>query len=178
MATGSARVFRLHECVDEGGFGEVYRATMRSPGGLEHDVAVETLKPRVAPDDDAVRRLRDEARLLARLEHRAILDVIDIVQLAGRVAVVMKYLDGEDLGSCATGDPPLSRRACVEVAGEVASALSAAEGLELVHGDIKPSNIRVLSDGSVRLLDYGIARSPRIEREGHTSTGMLIGTPG
>jgi serine/threonine protein kinase len=63
--------------------------------------------------------------------------------------------------------------------GEVASALAAAHNnLELVHRDIKPSNVRILSDGSVRLLDFGIARSPRVEREGHTTTGMIVGTPG
>ncbi len=177
-ATGS-RVFDIHDCVGTGGFGEVYRATLRSPGGLEREVAVKTLRPNVAPDDDAVRRLRDEARLLARLEHRAILDVLDIVQLGGRVAVVMKYLDGQDLGHCLEGSEPLPRRAAVEVIGEVASALAAAaDHLELVHRDVKPSNVRILSDGSVRLLDFGIARSPQVEREGHTSRGMIVGTPG
>jgi len=179
MAATGARVFDIHECVGTGGFGEVYRATLRSAGGLEREVAVKTLRPSVAPDDDAVRRLRDEARLLARLEHRAILDVLDIVQLGGRVAVVMKYLDGQDLGSCLEGHEPLPRRAAVEVIGEVASALAAAaDHLELVHRDVKPSNVRILSDGSVKLLDFGIARSPKVEREGHTSTGMIVGTPG
>ncbi len=179
MAVDGNRVFQMHACIGEGGFGEVYRATMRSPGGLEREVAVKTLRPAVAPDDDAVRRLRDEARLLARLEHRAILDVHDIVQLGGRVALVMKYLDGEDLGGCLQGRDPLSRRGSVEAVGEVASALAAAWGnLELVHRDIKPSNIRISTDGSVRLLDFGIARSPQVAREGHTTTGMVVGTPG
>lgn len=172
-------MFDIHDCVGTGGFGEVYRATLHSPGGLEREVAVKTLRPSVAPDDDAVRRLRDEARLLARLEHRAILDVHDIVQLGGRVAVVMKYLDGQDLGHCLEGHEPMPRRAAVEVIGEVASALAAAaDHLELVHRDVKPSNVRILSDGSVKLLDFGIARSPQVEREGHTSAGMIVGTPG
>ena len=179
MAVTGARVFDFHACVGTGGFGEVYRATLRSAGGLEREVAVKTLRMSVAPGDDAMRRLRDEARLLARLEHRAILDVIDIVQLGGRVAVVMKYLDGQDLGGCLEGQDPMPRRAAVEMIGEVASALAAAaDHLELVHRDVKPSNVRILSDGSVKLLDFGIARSPQVEREGHTSTGMIVGTPG
>lgn len=179
MTTHGARRFQLHACVGMGGFGEVYRASMVSTGGLEREVAVKTLRPSVAPDDDAVRRLRDEARLLARLQHRAILSVHDIVHLAGRIALVTDYLDGEDVASCIVGPHALSRRAAVEVVGEVASALAAAhQNLELVHRDIKPSNIRLLSDGSVRLLDFGIARSPRVAREGHTTTGMIVGTPG
>jgi len=179
MSTGSARRFQLHACVGVGGFGEVYRASMVSTGGLEREVAVKTLRPTVAPDTDAVRRLRDEARMLARLQHRAILHVHDIVYLAGRIALVTNYLDGEDVAGCIVGTDPLPRRGAIEMVGEVASALAAAhQNLELVHRDIKPSNVRILSDGSVRLLDFGIARSPRVEREGHTTTGMIVGTPG
>lgn len=179
MTQTGSRQFHMHACVGQGGFGEVYRATMRSSGGLEREVAVKTLKPSVAPDDDARRRLRDEARLLARLRHRAILQVHDIVQLGGRTALVTDYLDGQDLSGCLSGPDPLPRRAALEVIGEVASALAAAhQHLELVHRDIKPSNVRILADGSVRLLDFGIARSPKVEREGHTTAGMIVGTPG
>jgi serine/threonine protein kinase len=99
MSTAGTRHFQIHACVGVGGFGEVYRATMLSTGGLEREVAVKALRPSVAPDDDAVRRLRDEARLLSRLQHRAILSVHDIVHLAGRVAIVTDYLDGEDVAS-------------------------------------------------------------------------------
>ena len=89
---GGGRVFHIGACIGEGGFGEVYRAVMRRPAGLEREVAVKTLKPAVAPDVEAVRRLRDEARLLARLDHRAILAVHDLVRLDGRIALVTQLL--------------------------------------------------------------------------------------
>ena len=117
------RVFELHACVGRGGFGEVYRATMRSPGGLVREVAVKMLKRDVAPDDDAVQRLRYEANLLARLDHRAILHVVDMVNLAGRVCMVTQYVDGDDLLRCLQGDDPISERGLVELCGEVAGAL-------------------------------------------------------
>ena len=173
------RIFELHACVGRGGFGEVYRATMRSPGGLVREVAVKMLKRDVAPDEDAVQRLRYEANLLARLDHRAILNVVDMVNLAGRVCMVTQYLDGDDLLRCVQGAEPITERGLVELCGEVAGALHAtATNLELVHRDIKPSNIRVTLDGTVKLLDFGIARSPQVERDGHTHTGMVVGTPG
>ena len=173
------RIFELHACVGRGGFGEVYRATMRSPGGLVREVAVKMLKRDVAPDEDAVQRLRYEANLLARLDHRAILNVVDMVNLAGRVSLVTQYLDGDDLLRCVQGQDSIPERALIELCGEVASALHAtATNLELVHRDIKPSNIRVTLDGTVKLLDFGIARSPRVERDGHTGTGTVVGTPG
>lgn len=173
------RVFELHACVGRGGFGEVYRATMSSPGGLVREVAVKTLKRDVAPDEDAVQRLRYEANLLARLDHRAILSVVDMVNLAGRVSLVTQYLDGDDLLRCVQGQDSIPERALIELCGEVASALHAtATNLELVHRDIKPSNIRVTLDGTVKLLDFGIARSPQVQRDGHTGTGTVVGTPG
>lgn len=176
---GGGRTFRFGNCIGEGGFGEVYRAVMRSPAGLEREVAVKTLKPAVAPDVQAVRRLRDEARLLARLDHRAILSVHDLVRLDGRVALVSQLLQGEDLKSLLTSQSPVPLRVTAEVMSEVAGALAtASERLDLVHRDVKPSNIHIGRDGTVKLLDFGIARSPQVSREGHTGTGLVVGTFG
>ena len=176
---GGGRVFHIGACIGEGGFGEVYRAVMRSPAGLEREVAVKTLKPAVAPDVEAVRRLRDEARLLARLDHRAILAVHDLVRLDGRIALVTQLLHGEDLNGLLRGAAELPERALAEAMSEVASALAAAsQRLELVHRDVKPSNIYIGKDGTARLLDFGIARSPQVSREGHTASGLVVGTFG
>jgi serine/threonine-protein kinase len=176
---GGGRTFRFGNCIGEGGFGEVYRAVMRSPAGLEREVAVKTLKAAVAPDVQAVRRLRDEARLLARLDHRAILSVHDLVRLDGRVALVSQLLQGEDLKNLLTSKATVPLRVIAEVMSEVAGALAtASERLDLVHRDVKPSNIHIGRDGTVKLLDFGIARSPQVSREGHTGTGLVVGTFG
>ncbi len=177
--------FAFEACIGRGGFGEVYIATMTSPSGLRRTVAIKTLNATAAPNTDAVRRLRDEARLLAALHHRAILQVHDLVTLRERHALVTEYVEGQDLSALLAEPPP--RRVGVEIIGEVAGALHAAyttpapdTGLpmHLVHRDIKPSNIRIARSGGVKLLDFGIAVSPSVRREARTSTGLIIGTAG
>jgi len=186
--SGSTRTFTIETCLGRGGFGEVYKAEMTRDGGLTTAVAVKVLRRDVDPRGQAVQRLRDEAKLLARLEHPAILHVFDQVVLEGRVALVTEFVDGEDLAECMQGDPPqrIGPRALLEVVGQVAGALHAAwtaplaEGgapLRMVHRDIKPSNIRVGRRGVAKLLDFGIARTDEMTREAHTKTDTMIGSP-
>ena len=180
------RTFTVHACLGRGGFGEVYRADMAQPGGFSTPVAIKVLRRDVDPRGQAVQRLRDEARLLARLEHPAILTVHDQVMLEGRVALVTEYVDGEDLSECMDGEGKLGPRALLEVIGQVAGALHAAwtaplaaggMPLRMVHRDIKPSNIRLGRRGAVKLLDFGIARTDEMTREAHTKTDTMIGSP-
>jgi serine/threonine protein kinase len=135
------------------------------------------LRADVAGQADALRRLRDEARLLSRLNHPAILKVHDLVLLDGRVTLVTEYVDGYDLGTCASGPSPIGPRAVLQVIACVADALDAAsQALALVHRDIKPSNIRLGRHGEVKLLDFGIARSDAVEREARTDSGLVLGS--
>jgi serine/threonine protein kinase len=171
-------------CLGRGGYGEVYRATMVSPGGLRAEVAVKLLRLDMSAHDDAVRRLRDEGRMLGLLQHPAILKVYDLAVLEGRVGLVTEYVDGADV-LAVFGDLP--QRALVEVVARVAEGLDAAwnhvpsDGeapLRLVHRDIKPSNIRLGRHGEVKILDFGIARSTsdRADREAKTGTGSTVGS--
>ncbi|MFT4624560.1 MAG: serine/threonine protein kinase [Myxococcota bacterium] len=178
------RTFRFGRCLGRGGFGEVYRATMRSGGGLESAVAVKVLRVDLDADTDAVRRLRDEGRLLARLNHPNILTVYDLVLLDGRVALVTEFVDGADLDACLSCDPPLGARALVDLVGQVAAALHAAwetpgrdgEPLRIVHRDLKPSNVRIGRHGQVRLLDFGIAHFEGTDREARTASDLVVGS--
>lgn len=181
-----SRTFVIASCLGRGGFGEVYRATMSGRGTLEQDVAVKVLRRDIDPDGQAVRRLRDEGRLLSRLDHPTILRVHDLVLLDGRISLVTELVDGADLSTCMEGPDGLGLRALVEVVGRVAAALDAAwstvppgadRPLRMVHRDIKPSNIRISRHGRVKLLDFGIARTDSFERESRTRTGMLVGSP-
>ena len=158
---------------------------MTTESGLQRRVAVKLLHGSV--DDSAVRRLRDEARLLAALNHRAILQVHDLVQIDARTALVTEYIEGDDLSSLLQAPGALPHRCAVEVAGEVAGALNSAltslapgssAPLSLVHRDIKPGNIRIARTGAVKLLDFGIAVSSALPREAKTGTGSIIGTLG
>jgi serine/threonine protein kinase len=180
------RRFTIGPCLGHGGSGEVYRAVMRSPGGLETEVAVKVLRQGVSSAGDAVRRLRDEGRVLARLNHPAILKVHDLVLLDERVALVTEWIDGQDLSDCIAGADAMGPRAVLQAIGAVADALHAAREapgpdgvkLELVHRDVKPANIRIGRHGDVKVLDYGIARSDVLPREAFTVGKALAGSPG
>jgi glycosyltransferase involved in cell wall biosynthesis len=86
------RQFKIQYCLGRGGYGEVYRATMTSPGNLRAEVALKLLRLDVATHDDAVRRLRDEGRMLGLLQHPAILKVYDLAALEGRGEFVARLL--------------------------------------------------------------------------------------
>jgi serine/threonine protein kinase len=178
------RQFRIQYCLGRGGYGEVYRATMVSPGGLRAEVALKLLRMDLSAHDDAVRRLRDEGRMLGMLHHPAILKVYDLAMLEGRVGLVTEYVDGADLTAVFSALP---QRALVEVIAAVAEGLdvawnhAGAEGegpLRMVHRDIKPSNIRLGRHGEVKILDFGIARSTAegADREARTGTGSTVGS--
>jgi serine/threonine-protein kinase len=179
-----ARTFKMGHCLGRGGFGEVYRAVAVYPSGVEAEVAVKLLRGDLGPASQAVLRLRDEGRLLARLDHPVILRVHDLTVLEGRAALVTEYIEGDDLSICMSGIDPIPPRALCEVLSQVAAGLAAAwsaegdggEPLRLVHRDIKPSNIRISRHGQVKLLDFGIARAD-VDREARTQTEMMLGSP-
>src|SRR5688572_7575723 len=160
------RTFDWVRLLGRGGFGEVYLARMHSPSGLEQQVAVKLLPAGLAPGSRAVVRLRDEAHVLASLRHPVVLAPHDLAELAGRVALVTEFIEGEDLASCIDPhDPaPLPVSTQLEVLEQVASALEVAwQQLRLVHRDVKPQNIRIGRHGNVKLLDFGLASSDLAE---------------
>lgn len=153
-----------------GGFGEVYRASRGGAGALVTDVAVKVL--RASGDADAVARLRDEARMLARLAHPSLLKVLDLVQLDGQPALIAEYVEGADIDVTA----PMPPRAALEAVAAVADGLAAAHGAGAVHRDVKPKNIRIGRHAQVKLLDFGIAWTASPDREARTASGVIVGS--
>ena len=170
----SGRRFEVEGLLGEGAFGAVYLA--RSVGtGIRRPVAIKVLHAEQAGSPATVKRLRDEARMLALIRHRAIVRVDDLVQLDGRWSIVMEYVEGSDVARLLEGGP-LPARVALTIAEEVANALHAAWSqpgpagpLALIHRDVKPSNIRLTAQGEVKLLDFGVARAEFAEREAGTT---------
>jgi len=165
--------YRILSLLGRGGTAEVYKAFHPA---LKREVALKVLLQEVSHDVDWVRRFRQEAELLGRLDHPHILPIYDAGEHEGRPFLVMKYMvDTTTLRSQLHGHPwPLNR--VVKVVSQVADALDAAHKAGVVHRDIKPSNILVTPDLRCSVFDFGIAKP---FRRGDTTTGgdLIVGTP-
>ena len=138
----------------EGGMGKVYLATDTE---LHRRVAVKCLTAR-EPEKDLRRKLLDEARAASRLNHPNIATVYDVVDHDGRTYLVMEYVEGDNLASeLRRQRMPLART--LAIGRELASALGAAHTKGIVHRDLKPANIQVMRQGSVKVLDFGVAQA-------------------
>ncbi|MCB9662764.1 MAG: serine/threonine protein kinase [Alphaproteobacteria bacterium] len=186
MTEGNGRVIHLLGCLGRGGFGEVYRARVERPSGLSTLAALKVLHAEVDPRSQAGRRLQDEARLLGLIRHRAIPQVLDVLEVEGRLGLLVELVEGIDLSRALRGPEPPGPRAVLEALATVADALHAAWSTPLpdgsgrtgiVHRDLKPANIRLARDGAARLLDFGIAWSDAVARAAITQTSALVGSP-
>ncbi len=183
MGEGANREFKILETLGQGGFGTVYRAEMVGTGGFRKLVALKVLNADDSLPEECAIRLRDEARMLGLIRHRAVVGVDSLAFLGQQWAVVMEYVPGVNLSAFLQEPPPL--RISLEIMEEVASALWAAyaqenamtgEPLHLVHRDLKPGNIRITSQGEVKVLDFGAASAEFRTRESD-SKAFLFGLP-
>jgi serine/threonine protein kinase len=173
MSEAEPRQYRVLEVLGRGGFGTVYRAELRLPGGFVKDVALKVLDAEAEGDPERLARLRDEARLLGLVRHRALVGVDGLVRLFDRWTVVMEYVSGASLQRLLDVVGPLPIPVALQVVEEVASGLHAAytaidkddRPIRLLHRDVKPSNVQVSRLGEVKLLDFGIARGDFGARE-------------
>ncbi len=187
VTIADTRRYEIASTLGEGGFGTVYLARMLGGGGFSKPVALKVLRTDVASSEDVASRLRDEARILGLIRHRAVVHVDGLIRLAGRWTVVMEYVDGVDLRVIPKNHGPMPLGPTLDVITEVAGALHVAyhtigpEGrpLKLLHRDIKPGNVKVTPAGEVKVLDFGVARADFEGREAETqhvrfgSTGYL-----
>ncbi|MFJ9904711.1 tetratricopeptide repeat protein [Streptomyces sp. NPDC101152] len=175
--------YRLLDLIGRGGMGEVWRARDESLG---RHVAVKCLKPLGPHHDQAFTRVlrerfRREARVAAALQHRGVTVVHDFGEDDGVLYLVMELLEGRNLSQLLEDNKhhPLPVADVVDVADQVSAALAYTHRQGIVHRDLKPANIMRLTDGTVKICDFGIARL------GHdvgftsrlTGTGIAMGTP-
>jgi hypothetical protein len=139
----------------EGGMGQVYRARDTKLG---RDVAIKTLPPAFVADTERVTRFEREARTLAALNHTNIAQIHGLVDVDGGSALVMEFVDGEDLSAAISrGRVPVTE--ALKIARQVAAALETAHEAGIIHRDLKPANIKVRPDGMVKVLDFGLAKA-------------------
>jgi eukaryotic-like serine/threonine-protein kinase len=162
--------YRLDEPLATGGMGLVWRATDLV---LRRTVAVKTMLPRFGDDPDFARRFESEARIMAALHHPGLVEVYDYgVDGDGRVYLVMQCVDGEPLSRrLAAG--PLGLDETLSILSQTARALDAAHRHGIVHRDVKPANLLIEPDATVRLVDFGIARGPATTA---TTAHRVVGT--
>ena len=146
--------YEIQSMLGAGGMGEVYRAVDTR---LNRTVAIKILKTEVATDSVFRARFNREARTISQLDHPGICALFDVGEERGMAFLVMPYLDGVPL-SIRLRQGPLPLSDVLKVGISLASALTYAHGHGIVHRDIKPQNVVVLPDGSVKLLDFGIAK--------------------
>ncbi|GAA1808996.1 hypothetical protein GCM10009835_30100 [Planosporangium flavigriseum] len=168
--------YRLDEPIADGGMGEVWRATDVS---LTRTVAVKVLRPALVKDPDFDTRFRSEARMMAALTHPNVVNVYDYGRSAlntgGNIAyLVMAYVDGDPLSRRIVDSGRLSVAETMSVVAQAADALHAAHMHGIIHRDVKPGNLLVQPDGAVKLVDFGVARSPAVTQI--TTANAILGT--
>ncbi|MEO5567115.1 MAG: protein kinase [Gemmatimonadaceae bacterium] len=138
-----------------GGMGEVYRATDTS---LKRQVAIKVLPAAVAADADRLARFQREAEVLAALNHPNIAHIHGLEKSGGTFALVMELVEGPTLADrIAQGAIPIEE--ALPIAKQIAEALEAAHEQGIIHRDLKPANIKVREDGTVKVLDFGLAKA-------------------
>ena len=178
--------YRVTAQIGAGGMGEVYRA---SDSRLGRDVAIKVLPAEFARDPERMARFEREAKLLASLSHANIASIFGIEEIDGSRALVMELVEGPTLADrIAKG--ALSSEESLPIAKQIAEALEYAHERAIIHRDLKPANIKLTPDGTVKVLDFGLAKalsddptgsgsdlskSPTLT-VGSTKMGVILGT--
>jgi Tol biopolymer transport system component len=178
-------VYEITVPIGKGGMGEVYRARDTT---LDRDVAIKVLPESFAQDADRLARFIREAKTLASLNHPNIAQIFGIDESRGMRALVIELVQGDDL-SVLIARGPMPPGDALPIARQIAEALEAAHEVGVIHRDLKPANIKVRADGTVKVLDFGLAKtmdpaggsnadrvnSPTLTAHA-TAMGLIIGT--
>jgi serine/threonine protein kinase len=179
--------YRLLSEIGRGGMGIVYRAVSKGPQGFTRSCVIKRIVPHLSSDRGFVQSLIAEARLSGLLVHPGIVQVYELGEVRGEYYLVMEYVDGISLLQATKRCQHLGRAIPPGVAAFIVSELAVALGyahalsdengvpLEIVHRDVSPSNVMLGRAGTVKLLDFGIARAANHLRDTQTRTGTLKG---
>ena len=174
--------YRLTRLLGEGGMGAVYEALNDA---LERRVAIKILHPDFARQPDVVNRFFNEARAVNRIAHPSLVQVHEFGYLPnGTAFIVMEFLSGETVAKRLAGSGgTLPIKTALQIAWQVAAALTAAHEKDIIHRDLKPANLMLVPDPlgpggeRVKVLDFGIAKLAADTKHGQTATKVIMGTP-
>ncbi len=158
--------YRIDRRLGEGGMGTVYLAHDEN---IDRYVAIKMMR---SESDDLLRRFKTEAKAAGRLKHPNIVTIYDFAVLDGVPCLIMEYVEGETLAKLIARNEPLTMAHKVDLIEQVCRALAFAHRSGIVHRDIKPANLMIERDGTIKILDFGIARTAA----GSGTTGHMVGT--
>jgi predicted Ser/Thr protein kinase len=165
--------YQIVEEIGRGGMGVVYLA---HDTRLNRRVALKALPAAVAMQPELRERLRREARAAATISHPAVAVIYALEEVGDHLFIASEYVEGTTLRKLIAGGPLPTERAR-SIATDIAGALSAAHDAGVIHRDLKPENVLIRADGSVKVVDFGIAQMEGSDASRLTRTGFALGTP-
>jgi len=168
--------YTIEKLLGRGGMGAVYRGVQQN---LDRPVAIKILPPGVEKEDPSfAERFKSEAKLMAKLNHPAVVTVYDFgTTSAGQLYFAMEYVDGTDVSRMIAEQKKLPQDYALAILAHMCDALGAAHELGIVHRDIKPANDLINMKGQVKVADFGLAKIEDPGQHGMTKTGYAMGTP-
>lgn len=163
--------YQVLDALGEGGMGMVYRVRDLETGEV---VALKVLRPELADDAKMLERFKDELRLARRITHKNICRIYDFNRTASTAYITMEYVDGETLRAHLKRVGKMSLERVLDLANQICAGLAEAHAQRVIHRDLKPENVVIARDGTVKLMDFGIAR---LTGGSTTTSQTLIGTP-
>ena len=164
--------YRVLSHLADGGMATVYIALDER---LDREVALKVMRADLAKDDSFVERFRREARSAARLSHPNVVAVYDQGEDDGQVFLAMELVNGLTLRQVMHSEGPMTPRAALDIFDPILQALGAAHSAGLIHRDVKPENVLLRDDGTVKVADFGLARAIATTTS-TAQTGLLLGT--
>ena len=168
--------FEIEAELGQGAMGKVYRALDPI---LERRVALKTISPLLLSNKETLQRFSREARAAARLAHPNIVTIFEVGEVEGTHYIAMEFVEGMELGETLAPPDRLTVEQKVRMIVDVCQGLAFAHRMGVIHRDVKPANIRLTRDGTVKILDFGIARFRGTDTTDPnlTQAGMVLGTP-
>jgi len=164
--------YEIIEELGRGGMGNVYRVEDKK---TKEELALKLIKPEIASDKKTLERFSNELKLAHKISHKNVCRMYHLGEEEGVHFITMEYIPGEDLKSMIRMTRQLTVGTAISMAKQVCDGLEEAHRLGVIHRDLKPSNIMIDKAGTIRIMDFGIARS--LKTKGITGTGVMIGTP-